>query len=450
MSENSELRRTLGLFETTAYGVGIIVGAGIYALIGAVTGLAGNAVWLSFVISSFLAVFTGLSYAELSSIFPKDAAEYHYVKTATGSRYLSFLISWFVLAMLIITASTVAIGFGNYFSALLFRQRWSSGFHVLSFPVILALLVILLMGYINYRGIKTSSRVNVPATLLEVGGLLFIVAGVLFLTIRNEITIPDYMVMPSGFGGVVHGAIIAFFAFTGFGSLAKMSEEVKKPERTIPLAIIISILITTVIYVLVALASVAAVPWNELGKDPEPIATIASRINPSFKPALSVIALFSTGNTILISLISASRMIYGVANEGILPGILRKIHPRNKVPHYSVLFSSLLACFFALFKDIETIAEVSNLWIFVVYASVNLSALLVRVKNRDYSGFRVPLYAGRFPVHSILGLILSIGMVLYMSLIFTLEHPGVWLTLLLITFASVYYYFNRENIGRIQ
>jgi len=446
MSENSELKRTLGLFETTAYGVGIIVGAGIYALIGAVAGLAGNAVWLSFIISSFLAVFTGLSYVELSSIFPKDAAEYHYVKHATGSRYLSFLVTWFVLAMLIITASTVAIGFGNYFSAFLFGQKWSSGFYILSFPVILALLAIVLMSYINYRGIEVSSKVNIPATLLEVGGLLFIVAGVFFLTLKGDIEIPNYIEMSSGFGGVMHGAIIAFFAFTGFGSLAKMSEEVKKPERTIPLAIMISILITTVIYALVAVASVAAVPWQELGEDPEPIATIANRINPSFKVALSVIALFSTGNTILISLISASRMIYGVSNEGILPDIFKKIHPRNRIPHYSVFFSSLLACSFALFKDIETIAEVSNLWIFIVYASVNFSALLIRAKNRKYGGFRIPLYVGRFPIHSILGFFFSVGMVVYLISIFTLEHPGLWLTLMLITSASVYYYFNRENI----
>ncbi len=436
--ENDErgLKRALGLFETSAYGVGIIVGAGIYALIGSIAGLAGNAVWLSFILSSFLAVFTGLSYAELSSIFPKDAAEYEYVKSATGSRYFSFLITWFVLGMLIISASTVAIGFGNYFSALLFGKKW----HIANMPVILALFAIALMSYVNFRGVELSSRINIPATMLEVGGLVFIVIGVGILMVKGSISIPNYMEMSTGLKGVLHGAILAFFAYTGFGSLAKMSEEVKNPERTIPFAIIISIAITTAIYVLVALASVAAVPWQELRTNPEPIAAVACRVNPSYRAILSIIALFSTGNTILLTLISASRMIYGVAVEGSMPSLLREINPGTRTPHYAIAVTAIIASSFTLLGDIETVAEVTNLWIFIVYAFVNASLIMLRYRG-DYAGhgFRVPLNIGRFPVVAAFGLLFSVGMVAYTAVLMPAKHPGLWLTFLLIISATCFY-----------
>jgi len=440
--EEPGLKRALGLFEISAYGVGIIVGAGIYALIGSIAGLAGNAVWLSFILSSFLAVFTGLSYAELSSIFPRDAAEYEYVKSAMGSRYLSFLITWFVLGMLIISASTVAIGFGNYFSALLFGKNW----YIANMPVILALFAIVLMSYVNFRGVELSSRINVPATMLEVGGLVFIVIGVGVLIAKGNVSVPDYMEMSTGLEGVLHGAILAFFAYIGFGSLAKMSEEVKNPERTIPLAIIISIAITTVIYVLVALASVAAVPWQELRANPEPIAAVAYRINPSYRFVLSIIALFSTGNTILLTLISASRMIYGVAIEGSMPSILKKINPRTRTPHYAIAVTAILASSFALLRDIETIAEVTNLWIFTVYAFVNASLIMLRYKG-DYisHGFKVPLNIGRFPVVAVFGLLFSTGMVVYTATLMSIKHPGLWLTLLLIISATCFYRIQNER-----
>jgi len=448
--EQPSLKRTLGLFEITTYGVGVIVGAGIYALIGTIAGASGNAIWLSFTISSFLAVFTGLSYAELASMFPRNSAEYMYIEASTGNKYLGFITTWFVLAMLIITASTVAIGFGNYFSALLFRGNWNFCFYFLNLPVFFALLSILIFTFMNYMGIKLSSRFNIPATLLEVFGLLVIVIGVGYLMSKGDLSIPDYTETANGFKGVMHGAILAFFAFTGFGSIAKMSEEVKNAERNIPLAILISIAITTILYVLVALASVAAIPWRELGVNPEPIAAIAGEINPSLRVALSVIALFSTGNTILISLISSSRMLYGVAVESVLPTILSKIHSKRRSPHYSILVTGILAGVLVFIKDLKTIAEVSNLWIFIVYFFVNLSLILFRYKKEDgmsqSSKFKSPLYIGRIPVHSAIGCVFSVGMILYLLMIIPPHHPGIWLTFLLLVSSTTYYFIAKRRL----
>lgn len=449
--EGSSLKKTLGLFEITAYGVGVIVGAGIYALIGTIAGTSGNMIWLAFVISSFLAVFTGLSYAELASMFPKNSAEYLYIESSTGNKYLGFITTWFVLAMLIITASTVAIGFGNYTSALLFKDNWDFGIHFVTLPVFFALIAILIFTFMNYMGIKLSSRFNIPATLLEVFGLLVIVIGVGYLMYKGDLSIPDYTETVNGFGGLMHGAIIAFFAFTGFGSIAKMSEEVKNAERNIPLAILISIAITTILYVLVALASVAAIPWQELGVNPEPIAAIAGEIDPSFRVALSVIALFSTGNTILISLISSSRMLYGVAVESVLPTVLAKVHPKRRSPHYSIIVTGILAGVLVFIEDLKTIAEVSNLWIFIVYFFVNLSLLAFRYKKKDGSGqntsFRTPLYLGKIPIHSAIGCIFSVGMIVYLLSVIPPYHPGIWLTLILLLSSTTYYFIAKRRLA---
>ncbi len=441
------LKRALSLWQATLYGIGIIVGAGIYALIGKVCGLAGNMVWLSFALSSLLALFTGLSYAELSSMFPKDAAEYDYARAAIKSKYVSLIVTWFVTGMLIIAGTAVAIGFGNYLSALIFGSGWNASFNLdiihINWPTIFAIASIIAFTFVNYKGIEISNDINIPSTLLEVGGLLIIILGVAFLLITGNAHAINYIKMPNGWHGVLSGAVLAFFAYIGFGAIAKMGEEIKSPEKNLPRAIILSIVITTILYILVAVAAVTVVPWQALYQSPNPAALVAGNIHPWLNTLLAIIALFSTGNTILLILISSSRLIYGVASEGAMPKILARVSDKTKTPYISILVVGLVSVLLALFKDIETIADVTNIWVFVVYIFVNLSVILLRYKMPNAKRiFKVPLNLGKIPIPAVFGLLTSIGMLGYAYIMtgLSLSHPGTWLTILLIIAATVFYY----------
>ena len=432
------LKRELGLFEITLYGIGMIVGAGIYALIGKVAGLAGNGVWLSFLLSSLLAVFTGLSYAELSSVFTKDSAEFDYVRRATKSRYLSYIVAWFMLGSMIVSATTVALGFGGYLSAILGIGN----------PVFFAALSIFLFTLINFIGIKISAKINDAATILEVGGLLLIIFGVLAVIGLNlNYTPVEVNYFDFSYSGVVSGAILAFFAYIGFGSIAKMGEEVKNPEKTLPKAILLSILITTILYIGVAVASITIASPQELYASSEPAALVAEKINPNLKLILSIIALFSTGNTILLILISSSRMLYGLASHRVFPSILSQVNKFTSTPHYAVFVTGIIAVTLLIYSDIKTVAEVTNLWIFICYFFVNLSVILLRYKKLEKKrGFRMPLNIGKFPLPAFLGIIASLWMIFEtVKGRIVIGDPLVYLTLLVLSIASVFYLFIRKT-----
>src|SRR3972149_7024330 len=233
----SELKRHMGLFQLTMYGIGLILGAGIYVLIGEATGIAGDAVWISFVLAAIVAVFAGLSYAELSSVFPKAAAEYTFIKNSFKSNFLGFIIGWLTAITSIITAAVVALGFGGYFA------------EFIDLPIVISAILLLgALSFINFFGIRESSWTNIIFTIVEAAGLVIIIAFVLI-----------------------------FFAFVGFEDMANVAEEVKKPSRTIPKAILLSISITGVIYVLVSLAAVRVVSWQDLGASAAPLAAVAER-----------------------------------------------------------------------------------------------------------------------------------------------------------------------------
>lgn len=431
------LKRELGLFEITLYGIGMIVGAGIYALIGKVAGLAGNGVWLSFLLSSLLAVFTGLSYAELSSVFTRDSAEFDYVRHATRSKYLGYLVAWFMLGSMVISATAVALGFGGYLSALL---RVGS-------PVFFAALSIFFFSLINFIGIKISAKINDISTILEVGGLLLIIFGVLAVVGYLNYAPVEVNYFDFSFPGVVSGAILAFFAYIGFGSIAKMGEEVKNPEKTLPRAILLSIFITTLLYIGVAIASITVASPQELYTSSEPAALVAEKINPNLKLILSIIALFSTGNTILLILISSSRMLYGLASQRVFPSILSRVNKFTHTPHYAVFVTGIIALALLIYSDIKTVAEVTNLWIFICYFFVNLSVIILRYKRlRKKRGFRMPLNIGKFPLPAFLGIIASLWMIFEtVKGRIVIGDPLIYLTLLLLIMVSVFYFFIRKT-----
>jgi len=402
MAKEIRLSRDLGLFQVTIAGVGIIIGAGIYALIGVGAGLAGNAIWLSFLISAVVAILTGLSYAELSSIFKGDAGEYDYIKPALGRRF-AFWIAMALIAGTIISSAAVALGFAGYFTKFI------------PMPVVsAAMLLIILMTLINIWGIRETAWYNDFSTLTEMLGLAVIIA-IGFMRFGNKI---DYFETPNGAEGIFGAAALVFFAYIGFESIVKLRDETKNPERTIPLGIIYSIIISSVLYVLVALSAVTAVGWKELSSTSAPLALVASSFFGSYAfTVLAVIALFATSNTVLLTMVAASRQLYGMAREHSLPSWFGKVSPTTETPVYAIIFTGLIAVIFAVLGDISVVANLTNFFLFLTFAAVNLSLIMLRYKYPNIKrGFKCPGNMGNFSVIACLGMLTSIAMLVFVTI----------------------------------
>ncbi|MBU0528090.1 amino acid permease [Candidatus Micrarchaeota archaeon] len=378
------LKRELGLVSTILYGVGIILGAGIYALIGVGAGLAGNMLWLAFLVSAIIAIFTGLSYAELSSLFPKAAAEYHYTKKAFGFETFSFAIGWILVVGTVIAASTVSLGFAGYFVNMFGGDK-----------VIVAAGLIFLMSALNYVGIRESAKFNNFASIIEASGLILVV--VVWFLFPPEVP-GDLLQLPeTGIAGIMGAIGVIFFAYIGFENIANLAEEVKDSRRNIPLALIISLVISTVLYILVSMAAVSEVGSQALSESDAPLTMVVTRGLGEYASILSVIALFATGNTVLIFLIAASRILYGMSKGKSLPAFLSKTDSHG-TPMYAILAAAIAASVIAFSGDIKTIAQLTDLGVFIAYAAVNaaLIALAGRKLKRPFTSprlFGIPVLA---------------------------------------------------------
>ena len=390
MNPPGGLARKLGLWELTLSGVGIIFGAGIYALIGVAAGQAGNAVWLSFVLSAAVALFTALSYAELSSMYPRVGAEYEYTAEAAGES-LAFVVGWLIIFSGIVAVAAVALGFANYFSAL-------TGAPVIPAAALLlgAIMALLLLG------IRESTFVAVIFTLIEAGGLLLIIiAGIPFL---GSV---DYLEMPLGFPGVFSAAALVFFAFLGFEEIVKFSEETVSPEKTVPKALLIALSLCTVVYILVSISAVSVIGWEGLAASDAPFNAVAVAVwGEAGAFALSVIALFATANTVLLLLLAASRISYGMARSGTLPRPLSRVHPTRQTPFVAIIAVTLTSFFFLFLGDIGVVANVTNFTLFVTFGVVNGAVICLRLKSPSMPRpFTIPGAILAVPVIPVLGIL---------------------------------------------
>jgi APA family basic amino acid/polyamine antiporter len=395
----AQLRRALGLAECTLMGVGVILGAGIYALVGKAAGLAGNAVWLSFALAALVAGFTGLSYAELSSFIPKAGGQYYYAQRAFGN-FAAFLVTWLLYLGLSIAVAAVALGFGGYFSAILPVR-----------PVYGAVLLIAATTAILLYGIKQSAWVAAGGTALELFGLAMIVAVGL-----PRLGSVDYLATPpAGALGVLSAAALIFFAYIGFEEIVQLSEEARNPTRNIPLAVLLSIAVTTVLYVVVALSAVSVLGWQRLGESQSPLAeVVAASLGQRASYGLSLIALFSTGNTVLILILSSARLLYGMAQDGSLPRRLASVHRRRQTPHVATIVTALLAIAVVLgFETIELAANLTNFALLTTFAVINAAVIVLRYKQPDTPRpFRIPGNIGKFPLLPLLGVASAVLMLI--------------------------------------
>ena len=396
----SELRRTLGLASLSFYGIGAILGAGVYSVIGVATAEAGAAVWQSFALGSFAALLTGLSYAELATAYPKAGAEFVYIGAAfPRARWLATLVGLVLVAGAAATAATVAVAFGSYLSNFANVPVWLAAVALLAAATALCVF-----------GLRESTWVNIVFTLIEAGGLvLFVAVGAGAPGFGAALATPPHI-------GVVSGAALVFFAYLGFQHIANLAGETREPGSVLPRAILISLAVTTTLYVLVGLAAVALVAPEELAQSGSPLAEAAKGRSPAAASALGGIALFATANTALITLLAASRMLYGMAREGDLPRALGAVS-RRRTPWVATLAVAALAVATLPLGGIAALAGVSSFAALLGFGAVNLALIVLRRREPTRERpFRVPLSVGGIPVLPVLG----IAMTLLLATQFTL------------------------------
>ncbi|MGI0004794.1 MAG: APC family permease, partial [Nitrososphaera sp.] len=379
-SKSPQLRQNIGLFQAIMYGTGLILGAGIYVLIGDVAGIAGNAMWISFLLAAVIATFTGLSYAELTSMLPKSAAEYVFVKNAFGNNLFAFVTGWLIIFVAVVSAAAVAIGFSGYLAGFI------PGVH----PIVSAVMLVVALSAINFIGIRQSAWMNTIFTLVELAGLAIIIgAGLLIASpaAENYYEMPPTITSgPLAVGAILGAAGLAFFAYFGFENLANLAEETRNARKAIPVALVASIVITTVIYVLVAVSAIALVGWDELSSTDAPLALAAEKaFGRTGTVLMSSIALFATTNTVLALLVAGSRIVFGMASDHALPASLSKVHPKTQTPFMAVLavMAGTIGIVAVSSGRIDAVASVAVFGIFIVYAFVNLSLIRLRYRKPE-------------------------------------------------------------------
>jgi len=395
------LRRELSLLGATLFGIAIIVGAGIYALLGKAAGIAGDGMWFSFLLSAIVAAFTGLSYAELSSIYPRAGSSYTYIKHAFKNDVLAFFAGWLIAFELIFGASAVALALAGYASSII-------SFNLLA----VAAAALVIFSAVNYLGIKESEYSNNAMAVIEVAGLVFVILlGLLFGARAPNLTNFD-------FGAVAQAAGLVFFAYLGFEAIAVESEETKVPKKTIPRAILLSVAVCAALYVLTAVASLKLLSPAALASSSAPLRdAVVGIIGEQNAVWLAVIAIISAANTILVCLVTGSRLLYGMASGGSLPVFLGAVNKRFRTPHYSVVLAGLAAVGFLAFGNLEELASVTNLGALVAFVLVNASVIALRVKEpRARREFRIPLNVKNVPVTAVLGILSCAWLLLQLPL----------------------------------
>jgi len=292
--------------------------------------------------------------------------------------------------------------------------------------VLLAVGLLVAMTAINFWGIKESARFNVIATSVEVGGLLLIIIVGGYYIFKGDFPLANLTEFPPlveegslPWLPIVSASALIFFAYMGFEDIANIAEEAEDPVHTLPKAFIYALLISTVIYVLVAIVAVSIVPFKELAAAEQPLSMIMSRLIGGISPQLiAIIALFATANTVLITLIVCARMIYAMAKSDSLPSALARVHPKRQTPYVAIIVVGVIAAIFLFFKEVEILAAISDVGIFILFFIVNLSNIVLRYRRPDLKrSWRAPVNIGRLPIMSVLGVISCVLMLV------TINHP---------------------------
>ncbi len=375
------LKRSLGLAGLTLYGLGVTIGAGIYVLIGQVAGLAGAAAPFAFLAAALVAGLTAMSFAELSVRLPHSAGEAVYVRQGLGSPALALVTGLAVAMTGMVAAAAVLIGASGYIATLVPLAPW-----------MIAVALIVLLAALALWGIAESVAAIGVVTLVEIGGLLVILAVAAPVTLEASAW-PAAAGLPVAAGSFTAAVVVAFFAFIGFEDMVNVVEEVRMPARTMPLAIGLTLIATTVLYVALVCAALGVAGPAELAASTAPLALVFERATGLSAAPFAVVAGVATVNGVLVLLIMASRVLYGLARQGSLPALLGHVWHRTGTPAPATLLAGAIVLAGALLLPIALLAQASSMLTLTSFTLVNVA--LIALKRRDPAGtggFRVPLW----------------------------------------------------------
>jgi amino acid transporter len=443
-SQTPALARTMGLGALTIYGVGDMLGAGVYAAIGKWAGVMGNALWLAFAAAMVGALLTGLSYASLGSRYPRAAGASYITQRAFGWKFLAYVVGLVVTASGLTSFATQSRAFAGYFIGFLGYSM--PGATDATMPVaspvlwmMVALGFILLLSAINFWGIKESLWMNAVCTAVEVGGVLFIIAvgmrfwGRVDLMQGPALSTGDYSGLSLTL--VLQGAALTFFSFVGFEDMINVSEEVKEPERNFPRAVMLAMAVVTVIYIAVSITVVSVVPPAKLAASGQPLVDVVGVAAPWFPPAaFSFIALFAIANTGLLNYIMGSRLVYGMARQGLLPTGLGAIHAKRRTPHRAILALMLIVIALALVGDVKQLASATAALLLSVFIFINAALIVLQRREGEVKG--------RFEIPAIIP---ALGIVACAALLWNTEQRALLIAGVLIAIIAALYFILRPK-----
>ena len=377
-----KLQPTITARMLTVFVIGDVLGAGIYALVGEVAGEVGGAIWAAFLLAGVLALFTAASYSELVTKYPRAAGAALYVNRAWGSEFFTFVVAFAVMASGVTSAATLATAFGGDYLS-----------EFVDLPIILVgLAFVAVISLVNFRGIKESVGINFGLTMIELGGLLLVVVIGLAFLLDGGGDASRALEFKSGESvplAILAGASLAFFALIGFEDSVNVAEEMRDPSRVFPRALFLGLGIAGIVYMLVTVIASMAVPTDKLVDSSGPLLEVVDQgpLGMSTK-VFAAIALFALTNGALINLIMASRLVYGMSREGIVPEALGRVHPGRKTPYVAIVFTASLAALLVVVGDLETLADTTVLLLLFVFVCVNAAVLVLRREPVDHEHFR--------------------------------------------------------------
>jgi APA family basic amino acid/polyamine antiporter len=414
------LKRNLNLLDATSVGIGAIIGAGIFVVLGVAIGYAGPAIIISIIIAGIVASFTAFSFAELGSAIPKEGGAYEFAFELI-SPSVGFVVGCLWLFAQIVAGAAISLGFASYFVTI---------FPVFSLKVVAVMAALALTG-LNLLGIKQSATVNNALVIIKIAILsIFVGFGIFQIHPQNF-----SQFTPNGIFGILQGAGFIFFAYLGFGRIAALGEEVKNPERNLPLAVLIALVVSVVVYVLTGLTATGLQSYQILAQSGSPIASAAKATgNFTLVAAVSLGALIATTSVLLTNLLGLSRVAYAMARNNQLPKSIAKVSSKLGTPYVSILTMGALLTILAYALNLKQAAAITSFAILCTHLTVNLSAIRLRKKMPSAASFRVPFYP----------LIPLLGLVSCTILMFSLPAIS-WIVAAVVVVASVVLYLLRKK-----
>lgn len=442
--DGPELKRVIGPWLLLLFIVGDILGTGIYALTGQVAKEVGGVVWLPFLSAFVVALITAFSYLELVTKYPRAAGAALYAHRAFGIHFITFIVAFAVMSSGITSASTASRAFAANFSNA-FGLDLQTGIGI----TLLGIAFMAGVAAINLRGVGESLVANVILTTIELTGLLIIIIiGLWAIGLGQGDVSRAFEFKPSPDAHwvwpVIAATTLAFFAMVGFEDSVNMAEETKDPVGTFPKILLIGLLFTCAIYILVSISAITLVEPTDLAQGETPLLKVVAAGAPNFPVWIfGFITMFAVANTALINMLMASRLVYGMSRERVLPGALGLVHRSRRTPYVAILFTTLLAFLLITFVgEIPALGGTTALLLLCVFTVVNVAVLVLRRDHVQHAHFRTPTpmpvlgalscafligpWTGRDPVqYKIAGVLIGIGIVLWLITIWINRATGV-------------------------